>query len=85
MNHSTPKPNGRRRPARNRTVAAPPSKEYQPSPRWYAPLMFSMMAAGVVVIMLNYMGILPGGHQHNFLFIGMGSIAVGFLMALRYR
>ncbi len=80
-----PKSNGRRKPGRNRAVAAPPSKAHEPSPRWYAVLMFSLMAAGVVVIMINYMGILPGGHQHNFLFIGIGSIAAGFLMTLRYR
>jgi hypothetical protein len=85
VNHPIPKPNGRRRPERNRTVVAPLSKEYEPSPRWYAPLMLSTMAAGVVVIMLNYMAILPGGHQHNSLFLGVGIIAVGFLMALRYR
>lgn len=52
------------------------------SPRWYAPLVLGIMGLGVVVIVLNYMGILPftGGQTNPIaLMVGLGLIAVGFL------
>ncbi len=75
----------RRKPQRNHTVAAPPATEREPSPRWYAAVMFSLIAAGVLVIVINYMGLLPGGHNHNYIYFGMGGVAAGLLMALHYR
>jgi hypothetical protein len=75
----------RRKPQRNYTVAAPPAKEREPSPRWYAAVMFSLIGAGVLVIVINYMGFLPGGHNHNYIYLGAGGIAAGLVMALHYR
>jgi hypothetical protein len=75
----------RPRPQRNRSVAAPPAKEREPSPRWYAAVMLSLIATGVLVIVVNYMGLLPGGHNHNYIYLGAGGIAAGLLMALHYR
>jgi hypothetical protein len=52
------------------------------SPRWYPPLVLGIMGLGVIVIVLNYMGILPftGGQTHPIaLMVGLGLIAVGFL------
>ena len=54
----------------------------KPSPKWYPPLVLGVMGLGVVVIVLNYMGILPfTGHQTKSiaLLIGLGLIGVGFL------
>lgn len=70
---------------RDHIVAAPPAKEREPSPRWYAAITFSLIAAGVLVIIVNYIGLLPGGHDHNYNFVGIGGIAAGLLMALHYR
>jgi hypothetical protein len=82
----------RRKPERNRTVAAPAAEEREPSPRWrepsprwYAAVMFSLIAAGVIAIVINYMGLLPGGHNHNYIYFGMGGVAAGLLMAFHYR
>jgi len=56
-----------------------------PSPRWYVFLMFALMTAGVVVILLNYIGLLPGGTGNRYLLGGLAGIAVGFTMTLGYR
>jgi hypothetical protein len=44
--------------------------------------MFSLMAIGVVIIVLNYIGLMPG--EIRWLYVGLGSIAVGFMMTLNY-
>jgi energy-converting hydrogenase Eha subunit A len=75
----------RHKPQRKHIVAAPPSKEREPSSRWYAAVIFSLIAAGVLVIVINYMGLLPGGHSHNYIYLGAGGVAAGLLMALHYR
>jgi hypothetical protein len=75
----------RPRPPRHHTVVAPPAKEREPSPRWYAAVMFSLIAAGVLVIVINYLGLLPGGHNHNYIYLGAGGVAAGLVMALHYR
>jgi LPXTG-motif cell wall-anchored protein len=46
------------------------------------------MFAGVAVIVLNYLGLIPGtGHQATnfYLFTGLGIIALGFLLATQWR
>ena len=80
-----PKSKGRRKPKRGHHPAAPPPKEEKRSPRWYAIAMFGLMAAGVGVIILNSIGIFPGGTDNNYLYMGLGGIAAGFLMTLWYR
>jgi hypothetical protein len=77
---------GRRKPKRVHTVAAPAPEEKKPSPKWYIVLMFALMAIGVIIILLNYMGVFAGGEADRmYLYIGLGCIAAGFLMTLWYR
>ena len=60
----------------------------KPSPRWYGPLILSIMGIGVVMIVANYMGILPGtsaAPNNTYLFGGLGLIALGFLGTTRWR
>lgn len=80
-----PKSKGRRKPKRVHPTAAPPPKEEKSSPVWYVALMFTLMAIGVVVIILNYIGVFPGGTDNNYLYMGLGAIAVGFVMTLWFR
>ena len=40
---------------------------------------------GVVVVILNYAGLLPGGVNNLWLIGAIGSIFVGLLLATRYR
>ncbi len=70
--------------------APPPTKAESvkkkgPSPIWYVILMFGLMGGGVLVIVLNYIGILPGGTDNKYLMGGLGAIAIGFGMTLNYR
>jgi hypothetical protein len=80
-----PKSKGRRKPKRVSPIAPPPPKDHRPSPVWYAAIMFTLMAIGVIVIVINYIGLLPGGTDNNYLYMGLGAIAAGFLMTLWYR
>lgn len=69
---------------------APPSKQdpvktQGPSPTWYVVLMFGLMAIGTLIILVNYMDVLPGGTSNTYLFLGLGGIAAGFAMTLNYR
>jgi hypothetical protein len=60
----------------------------KPSPRWYGPLILSIMGIGVVMIVANYMGVLPGtstAPRNAYLFGGLGLIALGFLGTTRWR
>ena len=55
------------------------------SPTWYVATMFGLMAIGIVVILINYMGVLPGGTSNLYLLGGLAMIGVGFAMTLNYR
>ncbi len=56
-----------------------------PSPMWYVTLMFGLMAVGLVVIIANYIGLLPGGTSNTYLIGGLAAIGVGFSMTMNYR
>lgn len=63
-----------------------PIKAKGPSPRWYVITMAALMGGGLLVILLNYMGLVPGGDTDNlYLLIGLGGIGAGFAMTLNYR
>ena len=48
--------------------------------------MFTMLGLGMVVVIANYLSMLPGGDpQNSYLFIGLGLIAGGFLLSTRLR
>lgn len=48
--------------------------------------MLGVMGAGVAVVVLNYMGLLPGTSPSNgYLWLGLGLIALGFLGATQWR
>ena len=60
----------------------------KPSPRWFGPSILTVMFAGVIVIVLNYLGLMPGTHgtaTNLWLFVGLGMIAAGFLAATQWR
>lgn len=62
-----------------------PIKEKGPSPTWYIALMFGLMALGMLIILANYINLLPGGTSNTYLLIGLAGIAVGFGMTLNFR
>ncbi len=78
-----------RKKKKNRSRSTPPptpeKKDLGPSPTWYVAVMFTLMAIGMIVIILNYIGLTPGDTSNFWLVIGLGGIAVGFGMTLNYR
>lgn len=84
-----PESKGRQKNAKKRYQLEPArKKKTNPPKRWYAPLVLSVMGLGVVVIVLNYMQVLPftgGTTKPGFLWVGLGLILVGFLGTLGIR
>ncbi len=80
-----PKSRSRSQSGAKRRYQLEPTKKKErqkPSPRWYPPLVLGLMGIGVLVIVTNYMGILPfTNHQTSplALLVGLGMIGVGFL------
>jgi hypothetical protein len=72
-----PPPSGRYTP--------PTPKIYKESPRWVPVLLLTLLIGGMLVIVCNYLGLLPGGAQNGYLFVGLGLITGGFITATRYR
>ncbi|MBK5287554.1 MAG: cell division protein CrgA [Acidimicrobiia bacterium] len=56
-----------------------------PSQLWVPTLMFALLGLGVVIIVTNYFGILPGGANNAFLLIGIGEVTAGFIVATMLR
>jgi hypothetical protein len=59
--------------------------EDMPSPMWVPVLMFAMWILGMLSIILNYMGLLPGGTSNWYLLLGLGFILAGIITATQYR
>jgi hypothetical protein len=55
------------------------------SPKWYGVLIIGMFLLGVVVVILNYAGLLPGGVNNLWLVAAIGCIFAGLLLATRYH
>ncbi len=63
----------------------PAPKNLPPSPLWVPAAMFSLLLIGTIVIVVNYLGMLPGGAQNGYLVLGIVEITLGFTIATRYR
>jgi Cell division protein CrgA len=74
---ATPAPSGRYTP--------PIPKSHKSSPKWLAVLMLGLLVGGMLVVVCNYMNLLPGDANNGYLFLGLALIAAGFLTATRYR
>jgi hypothetical protein len=66
------------------TRQPPPKAKPKQSPPWVGALFFTLMAAGVIVIICHYMGALPGGTQPYQLWVGLGLICVSFIVATQW-
>ena len=66
----------------------PTPKLEKPSPMWVPVLMFGLLLAGALMIVLNYLGLLPtaSGEASNWWLLGgLGLISLGFVTATQYR
>jgi hypothetical protein len=78
-----PKSKSRSKKSRSRYELRPARRQKaKKSPRWYGFVVLGVMAAGVLVIVFNYMGIMPGTHGTTsglVLGLGLGLIGLGFV------
>lgn len=82
------KVSGNAAPTPSRHTPAKPAGSSGPSPRWVPILMFALWGIGLLLIVLNYMGVLPGasdGGNGWYLVAGLVSILAGIMVATQYR
>ncbi|MGZ4705608.1 MAG: cell division protein CrgA [Acidimicrobiales bacterium] len=64
----------------------PPVPAYKKvSPPWWPATMFVPWGLGIVMIILNYVGVLPGSVSNWYVFGGLGLILVGIIAATQYH
>jgi hypothetical protein len=83
-----PKSRSRQKEKRRPYAAPPPKKKRKESRPWFGWLILGVMALGVAIIVLNYMGLMLGDHgdaQNYWLWVGLALIAVGFGLATQLR
>ena len=73
------------RPTQSKNISNQMSSSHGPSPRWYIFLMSGLMIVGVLLIVLNYLTLLPGSVSKWYLWSGLGLIGAGFLMTTNYN
>ncbi|HEX9121931.1 MAG TPA: cell division protein CrgA [Actinomycetota bacterium] len=85
-----PRSKGRQKQRQSRRpyVPTPQKKKPKESPRWFGISILVVMGIGVLMIVLNYIGLMPftGGTASNlWLWVGLGLIALGFGGATQWR
>ena len=63
----------------------PIPREQKVSPTWVPVLMFTFLVLGVLVIVLNYVNLLPGDASNGYLLLGLLLITAGFVTATNYH
>ena len=77
---------GRYLSAQDRGRYTPPvSKNAQHSPAWYGPTIIVLFLLGLLTLILNYVGTLPGGTSAWYIVGGVLIIFLGFAATLRYH
>ena len=72
-------------PTQSKKVSSQLIGDKGPSSKKYILTMASLMVLGVLMIVLNYLTILPGSVSKWYLWSGLGLIGVGFIMTTEYR
>ena len=73
------------KPTQSKNISTKMTSSGAPSPRWYVITMFSLMSIGVLLIVLNYLTLLPGSVSRWYLWSGLALIGGGFLMTTNYN
>jgi hypothetical protein len=69
----------------NKRYTAPIPRSVRRSPGWFGPVLLVLLIAGLLLIVGNYVGILPGGTSNWYLIGGLVGIVVGAMMATQYH
>jgi hypothetical protein len=65
--------------------ATPAGPRPDASSRYTPPVPRALLGLGLVIIFLNYLGVLPGGTKNSYLLVGLASILGGIMTATQYR
>ena len=65
------------------TARRPPSDDH--SPRWYGWVIVDLLGLGMLIILLNYLSVLPGSVSSWYLVTGLAVMFTGFYLATRYK
>src|SRR3954468_21422990 len=83
---SPPKPSPRPPAPEPASRYTPPVPAYKKmSPPWWPATMFVPWGLGILMIILNYVGVLPGATSNWYVFGGLGLILVGIIAATQYH
>jgi hypothetical protein len=63
----------------------PPPKKAPSSPLWFGVAITTFLLTGLVIVVTNYIGLLPGDAENRYLIIGLVFISAGFMMATGYH
>jgi hypothetical protein len=72
-------------PVRSDRYTPPIPKNAKTSPKWMGILIIVLFLVGVLVVILNYAGLLPGGVNNLWLVAAIGAIFAGLILATRYH
>jgi Cell division protein CrgA len=75
--YSSPEQSGR--------YTRPVPRTVRRSARWFGPTILVLMLFGILMILLNYLTVLPGSVSVWYLVAGLVIIFVAFIMATTYR
>jgi hypothetical protein len=71
--------------AKRSRYTPPPPKKAPPSPLWVPVVMGTLLVTGLLVVLTNYLGALPGEQENRYLLLGLLLITGGFVLATTYR
>ncbi|HEX9711813.1 MAG TPA: cell division protein CrgA [Actinomycetota bacterium] len=71
--------------SRRRRYTPPPKPKPKPSPKWVPVLMLALLGIGVLMLVLYYTRLLPGGSPLWGLLGGFSLIAGGFFTGVFWR
>jgi hypothetical protein len=63
----------------------PTPKEARVSPPWVPVLMFILLGVGALIILLYYLGFVPGGRSNWYLALGLAGVLGGLFTATKYH
>lgn len=73
--------------SRSKRVQRRPQPKPKPktSPPWVPALFFTLLGAGVIIIIGNYVGLFPGETENSRLFMGLFLMGGAFIVATRWH
>ena len=79
-------PSGRVTPKQTARYTPPVPRSEKVSPLWVPIVMFASLGLGMLVILANYVSLLPGdGPSNVYLLVGLVLITIGFVTATKFH